>query len=158
MVWLGEVCGYAAGFEYSTPGFESVLRAAAELRMVVQIHADDTREMGRLCERHPQISFVLAHLGNSPQEVVARIDLAAGTPNLTLDICGNGFERMGILELAVEKVGVERLLFGSDYTLNDPGGVIARVRLSGLDPQAKAQILGGNLERLLRAHGWAGFQ
>ena len=38
-------------------------------------------------------------LGHRARHV--RCETAARTPNLHLDICGHGFQRMGILELAV---------------------------------------------------------
>ena len=47
----------------------------------------------------------------------------------------------------------DRVLFGSDYTINDPAGVIARVQQADLDDAAKAKILGGNVGRMLGERG-----
>jgi predicted TIM-barrel fold metal-dependent hydrolase len=152
IAWIGELCGYAGGYTYDTPGFAAALRTAAELDMVVHIHNDDAGDMEKLCAAFPQVTFVLAHLGESPDDVNRRIDLAARYPNLYLDICGNGFERMGILEHAVRTAGAERVLFGSDFTINDPAGVIARLEKSDFTAENRALILGGNLLRLLRLH------
>ena len=153
MVWIGELCGYAGGYTYDTPAFAAFIEAAADLNMVVHMHNDDYRDMGRLCARFPQTTFVLAHLGESPEDVRARIGLTAVYPNLYLDICGNGFERMGVVELAVRVAGAERVLFGSDFTINDPAGVIARITRSRLDQATQDAILGGNLRRLLTERG-----
>lgn len=97
---------------------------------------------------------MLAHIGDSPEEVEERIGLAARFPNLFLDICGHGYQRMGVLELAVCQAGSGRVLFGSDYTINDPAGVIARIQAADFGAQTKAGLLGGNLSRLLGEHGW----
>ena len=97
---------------------------------------------------------MLAHLGDAPEEVEERIGLAARFPNLYLDICGHGYQRMGVLELAVRQAGRERVLFGSDYTINDPAGVIARIQVADFDAETKDGLLGGNLSRLLNEHGW----
>ena len=153
MVWIGELCGYAGGYSYDTPAFAEMLQLATELDMVVHIHDDDYQDVSRLCARFPHTTFVLAHLGESPADVRARIGLAAVHPNLYLDICGNGFERMGVLELAVETAGPERVLFGSDFTINDPAGVIARIQKSRLDEATRRKVLGDNLRRLLGERG-----
>ena len=153
MVWIGELCGYAGGYSYDTPAFAEMLQLATELDMVVHIHDDDYQDVSRLCTRFPHTTFVLAHLGESPADVRARIGLAAVHPNLYLDICGNGFERMGVLELAVETAGPERVLFGSDFTINDPAGVIARIQKSRLDEATRRKVLGDNLRRLLGERG-----
>ena len=153
MVWIGELCGYAGGYSYDTPAFAEMLQLASELHMVVHIHDDDYRDVGRLCAQFPNTTFVLAHLGESPEDVRARIGLAALHPNLYLDLCGSGFERMGVLELAVKAAGPQRVLFGSDFTINDPAGVIARVQMAQFDEATRRHILGDNLRRLLAEHG-----
>ena len=130
------------------------MRLADELNMVVHIHNDDARDMARLCREFPGITFVLAHLGDSPEEVRERIDLTTHYRNLYLDISGHGYQRMGILERAVRVAGADRVLFGSDFTINDPAGVIARLTVSNLDSDTREMILGGNLQRLLIDHGW----
>jgi len=153
VVWLGELCGYAGGYEYHTEAFAQAIAAASDLNMVVQIHEDVPDRMESLCRAFPQVTFVLPHLGDSIEECTARSELAARNPNLYLDVCGNGYHRMGILELAVHCTGPRRVLFGSDYTLNDPGGVLARIRLSELDDETKEDILHRNVRRLLAERG-----
>ena len=152
VVWVGELCAYIAGFSYDTEDFARAMRLAAELDMVVQIHATE-EETDRLCAAHPGVTFVLAHLGDSRAICLARCDLAAEHPNLYLDICGNGYERMGILEYAVRCAGPDRVLFGSDFTVNDPASVIGRVEHSILDAETQAKLLGSNSARLLAARG-----
>jgi hypothetical protein len=154
MVWVGELCGYIGGYSYTTTAFGDVLHLATELDMVVQIHNDSASDMACLCADFPKTTFVLAHLGDSPEEVEERIGLAARFSNLSLDICGHGYQRMGVLELAVRQAGSGRVLFGSDYTINDPAGVIARIQAADFDAETKAGLLGGNLSSLLGEHGW----
>lgn len=154
IVWIGELCGYASGYTYDTPAFSDAMQLADELNMVVHIHNDDVQDMDRLCRDFPNIAFVLAHLGDSPEEVRERIDLTKRHPNLHLDISGHGYQRMGILERAVRVAGADRVLFGSDFTINDPAGVIVRLEKSSFDSETKEKILGGNLHRLLVEHGW----
>lgn len=153
MVWLGELCGYVGGFSYTEPIFAEALTLATDLGMIVQIHDDSATDMARLCASFPATTFILAHLGDSPEEVTERIGLAGRFPNLLLDICGHGYQRMGVLEMAVRVAGADRVLFGSDYTINDPAGVIARIQLADFDEATRQKILGGNVQRLLMEHG-----
>lgn len=152
MVWLGELCGYVSGYSYTTTAFGDMLQLATELNMVVQIHNDSASDMARLCADFPHTTFVLPHLGDSEEEVEERIGLAARFPNLYLDISGHGYQRMGVLELAVRVAGNDRVLFGSDYTINDPAGVIARIQMADFDSETKSKLLSENLMRLLAQH------
>lgn len=152
IVWIGELCGYASGYTYDTPSFAKAVALAAKLDMVVHLHSSDA-DMVRLCKEFPTTTFVLAHLGDSARDTQRRIGLTAQYPNLYLDICGNGFQRMGVLENAINTAGPDRVLFGSDFTINDPAGVIARIQVSNFDEPTRAKVLGGNLSRLLTQRG-----
>jgi len=155
MVWIGELCGYASGYAYDTDAFGRAITLAGELNMVVQMHSEGWEEMDRICGEFPKVTFVLPHPGDSPKEVRARCELAAKHRNLHLDLSGHGVQRMGVLDLAVQCAGPERVLFGSDYTINDPAAVIATIRASYLDDSTKELILGGNTLRLLNERGAA---
>ena len=152
MIRIGELCGYAGGYTYATPAFSDLVRLAIRLNMILHIHNDNIDDMERLGNEFPEATFVLAHLGDDPDQITRRVGLAASHPNLYLDICGNGFERMGVLEYAVRNVGPDRILFGSDFTINDPAGVIARIKHTNLDAPTRQKILCGNLLHLLVKH------
>jgi len=149
MVWVGELCGYAGGYTYDTEGFAKAVETAAELNMVVQIHVDDTPEMDRLCGAFSNVTWVLPHPGDSPAEVVERCELATKHGNLYIDLSGHGVQRLGVLDLAVRCAGPDRVLFGSDYTINDPAAVMATIEKSYLSDEVKGKVLGGNVVRML---------
>ncbi len=54
-----------------------------------------------------------------------------------------------MLELAIEAIGAERILFGTDTPLLDPHAQLARVIGADLTDSDRALILGENLARLL---------
>ena len=58
-----------------------------------------------------------------------------------------------MLEYAVKTIGPERVLFGSDFSINDPSSVLARIENSFLSRDEKARVLSGNLEALLARFG-----
>ena len=55
-----------------------------------------------------------------------------------------------MLEYAVKTIGPDRVLFGSDFAINDPSMVIARIDNAYITDEQRQKILSGNLEALLR--------
>jgi predicted TIM-barrel fold metal-dependent hydrolase len=65
--------------------------------------------------------------------------------NVYLDTSGSVTDD-GIVELAAETLGVDRLLFGCDMSFT---AGVGKIRGSDLSAEQKQKILGGNLLRLL---------
>ena len=151
-VWLGEFCNYMTGYRYDTPEWTELMKLATSLGMVVQIHTN-TREMQYLADTFPDTTIVFPHLGGNRDDIFARIEIIARHPNTHIDLSGSGIERVGILEKAVKEIGADRVLYGSDFTINEPSAVIARVDNAFLTPQDREKILFRNVERLLRGAG-----
>jgi hypothetical protein len=151
-VWLGEFCNYMTGYKYDTPEWAEVMKLATKLNLVMQIHTT-TREMRYLAETFPDTKIVFPHLGSSREDIFARIELVAQHPNTCIELSGSGIERVGILEKAVKDIGADRVLYGSDFTINEPSAVIARVKNAFLTPEDREKILFRNVERLLANAG-----
>ena len=147
-VWLGEFCNYMTGYKYETPEWTEVMKLAAKLNLIVQIHTN-TREMRYLAENFPENTIVFPHLGSAREDIFARIEVVAKHKNTCIELSGSGIERVGILERAVKEIGADRVLYGSDFTINEPSAVIARVRNAFLTPEDRKKILFRNVERLL---------
>jgi predicted TIM-barrel fold metal-dependent hydrolase len=92
------------------------------------------------------------HFGDSHEgeHIFKRIDALAAHPNTYLDTSGYGHDRVAMLEYAVKTIGPDRVLFGSDFSINCPATVIARIENAFITDQQKKQILSGNLQALLR--------
>lgn len=148
-VWLGEFCNYMTGYKYDTPEWTRVMNLAADLKMVTQIHTN-VAEMEYLATSFPRNTIVFPHLGGNQKDIFRRIEIVARHKNTLMEISGSGVERVGILERAVKEIGADRVLYGSDFTINEPGAVIARVKNAFLSPADREMILFRNLERLLR--------
>jgi|SRR5579871_1272807 len=151
-VWLGEFCNYMTGYRYDTPEWDQVMQLAIKLNLVIQIHTEGS-EMRYLADKYPEATIVFPHFGSSERVVFERIAIVAGHKRACIDISGSGIERVGILERAVKEIGSDRVLYGSDFTINEPSGVIARVRNAFLTPQDRENILFRNVERLLSQAG-----
>jgi predicted TIM-barrel fold metal-dependent hydrolase len=150
--WLGECCNYMTGYQYDTPEWAQVMKLATELKMVVQIHAN-TKEMQYLAETFPETTIVFPHLGSNIKDILARIAIVARHRNTYIELSGSGHERVGIVEKAVQEIGADRVLYGSDFTINEPSGVIMRVKNAFLTPEDREKILFRNVERLLAQAG-----
>ena len=149
--WLGECVGYIGKYSYDVPGWWRILDEAAKLDMIIQIHCTPA-EMDRFAERYPQATFVYPHFG-SRAELQPLMDMLERRPNVYMDICGNQYVRMGVVEWAVRVAGANRVLFGSDLTICDPATVIARVAFADFDDDTKAAIFSRNTLSLLARRG-----
>ena len=78
--------------------------------------ASDGAELAARAARHPHVPFILAHIGGGGdwQHTVAAV---RGAPNVYVDLSGSGVDG-GMLEACIESVGVERLLWGTDLTMD----------------------------------------
>jgi len=150
MVWVGELCNYTVPYQYTIEEFELLVDQAVKLNMVLDVHTN-LREMEYVIQKFPQATIVFPHFGDY-ESIFQRIDLIAKHPNCYADIAGSGHERVGALEYAMQTIGPDRILFGSDFSINDPSEVIARVENSFLTDDQKQAVLAGNLERLLRMY------
>ena len=119
----------AASRRANDPLLDPICRLAAERGVPILHHiwqhrrhewpgqeASDAAELGILAERHPRAAFILAHIGGGGDwlhslQAVARLD------NVFVDLSGSGVDG-GMLEACVDAVGVNRLLWGADLTLD----------------------------------------
>ena len=150
-LWVGELCNYMVPYNYSIKEFEMLVDQVAQLNMVLAIHTEHG-EMEYISQKFPHAIIAFAHFGDDREfdDIFKRIDMVAKNPNFYLDTSGYGHDRVGVLEYAVKTIGPDRVLFGSDFSINDPSTVIARIKNSFLSEEQKKNIFSGNLERLLK--------
>ena len=118
----------AASRRADDPLLDPICELAAERRVPILQHiwqhrrrdyagqeASDARELGRLASRHTGVHFLLAHIGGGGDWLHSLHDLR-GLPNVLVDLSGSGVDG-GMLEACLAAVGVERLLWGCDLTI-----------------------------------------
>ncbi len=85
----------------------------------------------RVGDRYPELRANLAHAGG-PSYWREAITVVARRPNFVLDIsswCGYPPRMLvELLDLARQLVGIDRILFGTEHTLCDPGHMIREVQ------------------------------
>ena len=78
--------------------------------------ASDAVELGQLAPRHPTVNFLLAHIAGGGDWIYS-LPAVRHLENVYVDLSGSGVDG-GMLEACVEAVGVERLVWGCDLTLD----------------------------------------
>jgi predicted TIM-barrel fold metal-dependent hydrolase len=173
--WGFKGVGEVGGQDLLAPEWEVVYRACVANRLPLLMHVGVPLPsmlmkyshpflLDELAHRHPELTIIAAHAG-APW-ILETLAVAARHPNVSLDISALPAMRKELLPLVLALCadqGLEdRVLFGSDFPLVDPGQYASTVRRLRIPPLArwigrlpplskafKRKILGENAERLL---------
>jgi uncharacterized protein len=130
----------------------ALLRQAADLGVPALFHCGDDpyttpQAIAAGARQAPDTAVVLGHMGGY-FHVDDAIAAAERQPNLYLETSAMPYP--GKIAEAVERVGAERVVFGSDGPGCNPRLEVEKIRMLGLGRDAEERILGGNAARLLR--------
>jgi hypothetical protein len=104
----------------------------------------------RFISRFPQLPIVCAHWGGGLPFYALMPEVAKALESVFFDTAATPFlYRPEIFEHVARIVGVDKILFGSDYPLISQGRIIKQLRSLDLGEEDEALILGGNAKRLL---------
>ena len=106
----------------------------------------DGADLARLAARHPRVAFILAHLGGGGDWAHPLAALRE-VPNIYPDLSGSGVDR-GMLDAAVEYLGVRRLLWASDLTMETGLAKLWALDAIGIADEAVAEIRWRNAARI----------
>lgn len=100
-----------------------------------------------LAVAYPGVKVIMGHMGHGNVVYInASIDIAARCPNVYLETSGMPMHTK--IKEAVDRIGVERVLYGSDAPFHHPAVEILRVQVSGLGPGDLERVLGENSRAL----------
>ncbi|MEA3400609.1 MAG: amidohydrolase family protein [Armatimonadota bacterium] len=100
-----------------------------------------------LSERYPNITFINAHSSSGWDVIDDACDLADQFDRVYLDLTGSLLVYGG-LERMVERVGAERILWGTDSPFIDPRPALGRMLCAQVSDEDKRKMLGLNAKRL----------
>jgi len=163
---IGELAFYRSGIEdESLAQLSPVMAICRDRGRPVLIHTNEPvgrnypgktpntlAQIYRLVEQFPENTIVLAHWGGGlfffsllKKEVKDRLK------NVYFDTAASPFlYDPAIYRIAIELVGVEKILFGSDYPLIEPQRYLKELDSLQLSMDQRARICGQNAERLLK--------
>ncbi len=107
--------------------------------------ASDAVELCRLALRHPAVWFLLAHIGGGG-DWLHSLRAVRDVPNVMVDLSGSGVDG-GMLEACLEAVGIERLLWGCDLTMDTGWAKLRYLRTLVSDADLE-RIAAGNARRI----------
>ncbi len=147
---IGELCPYIYSWDdYSSDNFSVLLDEAGKHNMVVSFHSQGEDEMDKMVKAHKDVIFVAAHPGEYG-EFIRHLERMKMSENYYLDLSGYGMFRHGMLRRAIDTVGVDRILFGSDFPTCNVGMYIGGVLLDTLISNTeKEKIFSENAKKLL---------
>ncbi|MFE6719665.1 amidohydrolase family protein [Streptomyces albidoflavus] len=129
----------------------ALVKVAVELGHHVYLHCLQregfgVRNLVQLARKFPSASFVLGHAGVGDLDLYG-IDLVADSENVVFETSG-GYT--SVVRAAIERLGPERVLFGSEYPLQAPEVELAKFEALVLPP-AQWRLIGW--ENALRLAG-----
>jgi len=97
----------------------------------------DGADLARLARRHPKVTFILAHIGGGGDYLHTFAAIRA-LKNIVADTSGSGVDR-GMLDEAVGALGSQRLLWGSDLTMETGLAKLRALENTGLSSEEDIQ-------------------
>jgi uncharacterized protein len=111
--------------------------------------ASNGSDVAAWAARHPQVTFLLAHIGGGG-DYAHTFAAVADHQNVVVDTSGSGIDR-GMLDDAIDRLGARRVLWAADLTLCTGLTKLWALEQLGLDTAAVADIRWRNAERCFPA-------
>jgi len=130
-----------------------IVEFAGKERIPVAIHSGHPPfslpwSIGELAELYPDVRVVMLHMGHAHGVYIqAAINTAKKHDNIILETSGVSMHSK--IKEAVDKVGEQRVVFGSDYPFHDYSVELQKVYVAGLTEAQKELVLYTNAKSLL---------
>ena len=131
--------------EWASAGLFCALEARRTPVLCLERHVP-IEKAADIARRHPDLPVIVAEVGYRSLRIL--LPMLEAFPNTYLSI-GSNFTIHRALERLVEKVGAERLLFGSGLPEIDPLPAVTMLMYADITDDEKALIGAGNFERLI---------
>lgn len=126
---------------------ERLFSFMSEHKAIVLIHpATDADYILPFADKYPDVTFIMAHMGSYGEESYANAIEFSKNGNVYVDTSGFASSKNKGIEYVVNRVGSERILFGTDTY--SPGFQRGRIEYALISEEDKYNILRGNAEKL----------
>lgn len=142
---------YQAGTPLCDRRFDPAYEIADQKRLPVLFHAWTARQVAEgmeVASRFPNANFIFAHVGFTDADAKAGVITGAKKyDNVYIDTAiSSSYD--GTIEYLVNRVGDEKVLYGSDCSFFDCCHTLGKLALSRLSDTQKEKILGQNAKKL----------
>lgn len=144
---VGELTPYMTG-HWTYCDCAEIFELCQEKGMIISCHPTTDEDMTKVCRMFPRLTFVFAHPGEQAA-VEAHIERMKACKNAYLDLSGTGLFRLGVLRHLIDAVGKERILFGTDFPICNPGVYTGGMGFETLTDSEFEAVAHENAERLL---------
>lgn len=161
----GKMCGVKlwVARRATDKGLDPILEKAVELDVPILQHAwikttgnlegeSFPADVADLASRHPEAKIIMAHLNGIGLRGIEDI---AGATNVVVDVSG-GDPEANVVEIAVQRLGHERVVYGSDAPIRHFSLCLHKVLATALTEAQKRDICWNNIARMLP--DWAGVE
>jgi len=164
MIGLGELMPHGQGYKLSDIELlMPVMEVVREHQLIVLSHCSEPighiypgkgdvtlQDVVTFLTEFPDVPFVAAHWGGGLPFYCLMPEIQQITANVWYDTAATAYlYRNTIVPVVAELVGVERILFASDFGLLRQRRIMDYVSQSGLDAGAVENVLGRNAQQLL---------
>jgi len=128
---------------------QGLLDRVEKLGLPVLVHTfpGQIADLCQVAKEFPKVKFIMGHMGGN--DWAAGIRAAADRENIWLEPCSS-FPDAGKINQAVQTVGAERVLFGSDSSLLNPAFIWGMLRDAGLNQDDLEKIAYQNAQGIFR--------
>jgi predicted TIM-barrel fold metal-dependent hydrolase len=135
------------GLALNSPENMKVIELVAEKKLPLTFHSwtGDGAAASEIARRFPKLPVIWFHARASDYRQAA--ELARKLPNVYLEYVTSTQER-GKVELLVERLGADRILFGTDESLFDPVRPLGQLVEAEIGDRDRRKILGLNARKL----------
>lgn len=139
------------GFHVARNFAHPLMAKCAELGIPVSIHSEGgyahPLAIAALAQEFPEVPVIMDHMGYR-YWVTDAIEAAKHVPNIYL--ATTAVMEPHFIAQAIDNVGVERIVFGSNGPLAIPKMQLEVIKFLQLSPEDEAKILGGTLAKLYK--------
>ena len=152
------------GFDLADPAVDALFKKAAELDLPVLFEGTftlDPRTVAKVVElamKNPKTKMVMAHMGAADFRQVSVIAILGKYPwfprNIYFDMSASvaflaDSPDAPMFAWTIRQVGVDRVMFGSDFPIGSPAESLDAFQKLGFSPKEAAQILKGTASSLM---------
>lgn len=166
---VGELAFYSSGIDTRClDALDSIMEIARQLDRVIMLHTNEPvghqypgkspntlAQIYALAKRYKQNRIILAHWGGGIfLFTLLKKEIHKVLSNIWYDTAASPYlYQVRIYQLAIELIGLDKVLLGSDYPLLKPDRYFKEIAAAGLNESEQKAICGANAARLFDLSG-----